>query len=227
MPVGSGRPYTPPVLGVLGLARGQLSRWLFALAALVLIVGPTVAPLAGTFLVVEDPPRRADVAFLTYGALVHGGIDEAARLYRDGHAPRVLVSDFSLDVAGVDERGRKALATRALIAQGVPSEAISALPEMPASEDNEAQLFAELAVREGWRDVLVVARDYRMRRTLAALGGALRGRGDRELIARPIPTEGESAGGLDWSRWWSDRIAANAVLNEWPRLAYYAARGRF
>jgi hypothetical protein len=177
--------------------------------------------------VVDEPPRPADVAFLTYGALVHAGVDEVVRLYRDGHAPRLVVSDFALDVAGIDERGRQALATRALVERDVPPGAITPLPAMPASEDVEAELFADLAVREGWRGILVVARDYRMRRTLASLGGALRGRGDAELIARPVPTEGASVGTVDWSRWWTDRIAAGAVMNEWPRLVYYAARGRF
>ena len=207
--------------------RGRLSAWLVVLVVVLLLLAPAVAPLAGTFLVVDDPPRRADVAFLTYGALVHAGVDEAASLYRDGLAPRLVVSDFALDVAGIDERGRQALATRALVESGVPAEAIMALPAMPASEDAEARLFADLAARQGWQRILVVARDYRMRRTLAVLGGALRGRGDRDLIARPIPTEGETAGGVDWSRWWADRVSANAVMNEWPRLAYYAALGRF
>jgi len=214
-------------LSGIGFVRGRLTCWLVLLAALVLVVGPALAPLAGTFLVVDDPPRQADVAFVTYGALVHAGIDETARLYRDGLTPRVVLSDFALDVAGIDERGRKELATRALVERGVPADAISALPQMPANEDSESRLFADLAVREGWQRVLVVARDYRMRRTIASLGGALRDRGERDLIARSVPTEGESAGGLDWSRWWDDRISASAVLNEWPRLAYYAARGRF
>jgi uncharacterized SAM-binding protein YcdF (DUF218 family) len=200
---------------------------LAALVVLALLLAPAVVPLAGTFLVVEDPPGRADVALLTYGALVRAGVDEVARLYHEGYASRVVVSDFALDVAGIDERGRQTLATRALVERGVPPGAIAALPAMPASEDVEAGLFADLAVREGWRRILVVARDYRMRRTLASLRGALRGRGEAELIARPVPTEGASVGTVDWSRWWTDRIAAGAVMNEWPRLVYYAARGRF
>jgi hypothetical protein len=210
-----------------GFVRGRLGGGLLAMIVVVLLLVPAVAPLAGTLLVVEAPAQPADVAFLTYGALVHAGIDEAERLHRAGHVPRFVVSDFELDVAGIEQRGRQELATRALVARGVPPSAITPLGAMPASEDAEARLFADLAAREGWQRVLVVARDYRMRRTLAALGGALRGRGERELIARPVRTVGERVGGIDWTRWWTDRIATSAVMNEWPRLAYYAVLGRF
>jgi uncharacterized SAM-binding protein YcdF (DUF218 family) len=208
------------------VGRGRLFGLLIVMAALAL-VAPTALPLAGTLLVIEDHPQPADVAFMTYGALVHAGVDEVVRLQRDGYAPRVVVSDFELDVAGIEERGRQALATRALVARGVPSEAISPLPGMPASEDAEARMFADLAAREGWRRIIVVARDYRMRRTVGALGGALRGRLDADLIARPVPTEGVTVGGVDWNRWWDDRVAVSAVMNEWPRIGYYAARGWF
>jgi hypothetical protein len=214
-------------LSGIGSVRRRWLGWLLLLAVVLLLAVPALAPLAGTFLVVEEPARPADVAFLTYSALLRAGVDEAVRLHRAGYAPRLVVSDFELDVAGIEERGRQALATRALVERGVPPEAITPLPAMPASEEAEARLFADLAVREGWGRILVLARDYRMRRTIGTLGGALRGRGDAELIARPIPTGGERPGGVDWSRWWTDRVGAGAVLNEWPRLAYYALLGRF
>lgn len=176
------------------------------------------APLLGTALRVSDPPQPADAIVMTYAAMTEPGVDETLRLYRDGWAPIVVLSDFEMDnLAGrLGPFGR-----RALLARGVPESALIDLEPTPTSEFEEAAALRRLFDQRGWRSALVVSTEYRTLRTLNTLRGAFRG-ADADFAMRPVPVTN-----LDLARWWTNRFGVNAVMNEWPRLLYYAARGRF
>lgn len=183
------------------------------------VMWPLWLPAVGTALVIERPPEPSDAVLLTYSGMIRAGIDETAGLVLAAHAPLVVVSNFPIDLADLELTARQRLTRDALVARGVPAAAIVALARLPTSEDEEAQAVAQLTRERGWRRLLVVALDYRMRRTLGTLAGALGPAVD--LVPRPV-----RARDIELAHWWTHREGINAVLNEWPRLAYYWARRR-
>ncbi|MBI2940135.1 MAG: YdcF family protein [Chloroflexi bacterium] len=204
-------------------ARWRAIRIAVVLVALALVVGSTwwCHPVIGTALAVRDEPRPADAIVMTYSAMIRAGVDEVDHLYHAGFAPYVVLSDFPTEVIGLDTDHLQPLARRALVARGVPDEALASVEGLPTSQYQEAVGVRDLFVRRDWRSALVVATELRMRRTLATYRGVL-GEQGIELIARPIPVRN-----VDLRRWWTTREGVSAVVNEWPRVLYYLARGRY
>jgi hypothetical protein len=83
----------------------------------------------------------------------------------------------------------------------------------------EARQLAVLAGQHGWSRLLVLAVDYRSRRTEGTLAKALGGTGARATVV--VLRE------LQWrpDAWWQTRQGIDHVWNEYPRLAYYRLRG--
>ena len=118
---------------------------------------------------IAEPPRPADAVVVFAGGVgesgrAGGGVQErigkAVELYRDGMAPRLIISSgfvFSLREAQV----MKAIA----IANGVPESAII-LEERAANTYENVVFTARILAHEGWRTVLLVSSPYHMRRAL-------------------------------------------------------------
>lgn len=181
---------------------------------------PLWLPAVGTSLAVEDELRPADALVATYAVMNNWALSEVARLHAAGVAPLVVLSDFESDVLP-ENRLRPAM-RRELGRLGVPEAAMVALPgSTPTSELEEVLALRALFDERGWRSGIVVTRHYRGLRTRGTMRGAF---GDRpvELMIRGVP-----APRVDLARWWTNRDGVNVVMNEWPRVLYYAARGRF
>jgi len=199
-------------------------RCLLAILAL-LAIG--VAAVVGTVLVPAPWLSSADEPMPSSAIVVLGGDPSralaAADLYRQGLAPRVLVSaaaptarDRRLETAGISVPRDDELARQVLIARGVPESAIGIFGHNLQSTLDEARALRELFGASG--TLLVVTSPLHVRRARIVLATELPRERFRMIGSRydPVP-----------AKWWRDRESARDVLLEVAKLAYFLAGGRF
>src|SRR5205809_726100 len=78
-----------------------------------------------------------------------------------------------------------------------------------------------LIVDDPPRPADAIVGNYRGLRTRLTMRGAFRGQ-PVDLMVRSVATPR-----LDLAHWWTNRDGVNVLMNEWPRLIYYGARGRY
>jgi uncharacterized SAM-binding protein YcdF (DUF218 family) len=188
------------------------------LAALAIVAHAPALRLMGRALVVEDPLTRADAI-----VVVAGGTPDreevAARLYREGLAPEVVLSNqftpdrvrnlIALGARHLDYQGE---ARVALEQHGVPSQVIVALPTPVKTTEAELRIVGEAARARGWRRVILVTSPQHSRRVKlvwsreapAGIEGLVR------VVAEDKFLDGD---------WWRKRRQTEAVLHEYLGLA--------
>jgi uncharacterized SAM-binding protein YcdF (DUF218 family) len=197
------------------------SRFLVVLALVVLAAGAFAFTRLGTYLYAEDPLARADVIVILAGTTAERPL-EAADLYREGHAPLVMLTHGLVEpaVRMLRERGI-ALPTEAdmnrqvLERSGVPADAILLLPQLHDNTAQEGETLRQMAAERGWRRVIVVSSKYHLRRA----GFALR----RELGANGVEVvmRGSRYDPSNPDRWWESRHDWRWMLSELPKFAAY------
>ena len=188
------------------------------LAALAIVAHAPALRLMGRALVVEDPLTRADAI-----VVVAGGTPDreevAARLYREGLAPEVVLSNqftpdrvrnlIALGARHLDYQGE---ARVALEQHGVPSQVIVALPTPVKTTEAELRIVGEAGGARGWRRVILVTSPQHSRRVKlvwsreapAGIEGLVR------VVAEDKFLDGD---------WWRKRRQTEAVLHEYLGLA--------
>jgi len=201
-------------------------------AAAALAVASTLAliaflPFAGRYLVVEDPLERADAIFVLAGARVERWL-EAAELYREGWAPRIILSpgrqedaEIQLRARGIRFPAEAGLIRDALIQMQVPADAIVILPESVDNTAQEATAVRTLSAGTDWQRIIVVTSKYHGRRSAYAFRREFRGSPVRVLMrASRFDTASPE-------RWWTRRSDFRFVTWELQKLVAYwlGARG--
>jgi uncharacterized SAM-binding protein YcdF (DUF218 family) len=200
-------------------------RWLAAAAVAVLL--GVAFRFAGRVLVVEDRlPISADAIVVLAGSIPDRAL-EAADLYREGVAPRVIVTrerlrrgELALRSRGVrlvesDEETRRTL--RAL---GVPADAVRRLGSRNRSTATEAATIARWACARRLRALVVVTSRAHTRRARLILRRTL----EPAVAVAVRPSRHDD---FDAGRWWRDRRDAKTVLGEYEKLAHYWLRERW
>lgn len=196
---------------------------------LVIVLGaPAVAvatrslwlPLFAEWLVVRDPVTIADAIFILSGNVVWRA-PLAARLYREGRAPRVLVtggyySDYFLVLTGERLTDAEVVA-RVLASLGVPRAAMT-LVKGGTSTYEEALILRRLVDDLGLRSVIVVTSNFHSRRARWVFRKVLAGRGVAISFV-------EADHAVFTSRdWWRHEEGLITVSNEYIKFAYYVTR---
>ena len=197
------------------------------LLAILAFLAIGVAAVVGTVLVPAPWLSSADEPVPSSAIVVLGGDPSralaAADLYRQGLAPRVLVSaaaptarDRRIETAGISVPRDDELARQVLIARGVPEGAIGIFGHNLQSTLDEARALRELFGASG--TLLVVTSPLHVRRARIVLATELPRERFRMIGSRydPVP-----------EKWWRDRESARDVLLEVAKLAYFLAGGRF
>jgi uncharacterized SAM-binding protein YcdF (DUF218 family) len=199
------------------IRRSPSLRWAL-LAALVL--WPFAAWAAAAALVVRAGVERADalVVLSGSGAYVERS-QRAAELYREGRAPRVLLTDDGQRGPWSEARQENPLFVERmreeLLRDGVPAESIEVLPGRVASTHDEAVAALAYAERCSTRSLLFVTSTYHTRRALWTMRRAFRGSGV-EVGVEPAKANAPPA----WA-WWFSRRGWRSVALEYPKLVYY------
>lgn len=181
-------------------------------------------PFAGRFLHREDPLAPADMILVLAGTRTERWL-EAADLYHEGWAPRLLVSPGPVDALEpeLESRGVRypregELARDAIIATGVPPEVVAVLPGGVDNTAHEAEATV-LHTSRGGRPhrIIVVTSPYHTRRAGFAFRRAFAGTGVEVLV------RGSRHSPSDPPRWWRQRADVRFVVSELPKVLLYAA----
>lgn len=198
------------------------ARWLIlaalALGALAVVGHGAALRSIGHALVVEDPPARADAI-----VVVAGGTPTreaaAARFYRDGLAPEVVLSNqftpdrvrelIALGARRLDFQGE---ARVVLEHGGVPARAIVALTPPVKTTEAELKVVGEAARSRGWHRVILVTSPQHSRRV--KLVWSRQAPREIEALVQVVPEDDFLDGD-----WWRKRRQAESVLHEYLGLA--------
>lgn len=176
---------------------------------------------AGWLVVREELPRADALAVLAGSATYVERAQRAAELYREGRAPRVVLTNDGLSggYSAADDRNPLFVerAARELRAAGVPAEAIEVVPEIVSSTFDEAVRLRAHAEARGYGSLLVVTSAYQSRRALWTLHRVFDGSPVRVGI-EPVETGRQTPRPYAW---WLHPLGWRLVPGEYVKLAYY------
>lgn len=204
--------------------RPRVASRLWRLSAALLALWPFVAWGAARGLVARAEAGRTDaLVVLSGGGAYAERTAEAARLYREGRAPLVLLTDDGV-LSGWSQAEQRnprfvELAATELRRGGVPAEFIRVLDARPTNTHDEADAVRAYAAEQGLRSLLVVTSAHHSRRALWTWRRVFRGSGVRVGLE---PAEGARTPGA-WS-WWLSAAGWREVGGEYVKTLYYAVK---
>ena len=197
-------------------------RIVLGIAALLIAAGVSAFVGVGRFLAREQPLEKADAIFVFAGTLAERPL-EAADLFREGYAPRIVVTRATIDQATfqLEKRGVRVptqydLTREVLLQLGVPAGVLVTPSFVHDNTGEEARTLRELALEHQWRRVILVSSKYHLRRVRLAARRALRGT-DVEVVVRGSRYDDSLP-----DRWWTRRRDIRWVASEVPKLVAYA-----
>lgn len=198
-----------------------LRRRAFAAAALLAAWSLGAWAAAGWLVVREELPRADALAVLAGSATYVERAQRAAELYREGRAPRIVLTNDGLrggySVADDANPLFVERAARELRAAGVPDEAVEVVPQTVTSTFDEAVRLREHAEARGYRSLLVVTSAYQSRRALWTLRRVF-GEGGVRVGVEPVETGRQTPRPFAW---WLYTLGWRLVPGEYVKLAYY------
>ncbi len=192
---------------------------IIGICVLAFLVHPMVLRRVGAYLVVENMLEPASAIVVIAGSAPLRAL-EAARLYKDGWAPRIILNQhqrkedfYAFSSLGIDFVEQHEYEREALLHSGVPEDAIMVIEE--EVENTLSELRAVLRTLPEDTTLIIVTSNYHTRRT-AAIWNHL--------------TDGQVKGLIRWSRsdtsfdtatWWKNRRSIRYLVNEYMGLINY------
>jgi uncharacterized SAM-binding protein YcdF (DUF218 family) len=201
--------------------KSRLRRW--ARVSFVLLVAwPLLAWLAARALVVRAELQQADAIIVLSGSANY--VERArwaARLYKEGRAPKIILTNDNQQGGWSSAQERNPffveLAADELKRAGVPADRIEVLPQTVSSTYDECAQLHEYALRRGLRSLLFVTSAYHTRRTLWTLQRLFR---ENEIkIGLDAPPPGEQS--PPPAAWWLQALGWRMVAGEYLKILYY------
>ena len=189
------------------------------------VVWPIIAWAGARLLIVKSELASADAIVVMSGSATYRERAAwAARLYREGRAPIVILTNDSLK-SGWDNKEQRnpyfyELAARELQQQGVPEAKIQVVSGIALGTYEESLGVRDYASAHQIKRLLIVTSAYHTRRTLWSLRHACEGSGIEIGIDSPAPGWQTPAP----SRWWWRRWGWKVVAGEYVKLIYYWMR---
>lgn len=199
----------------------KILRWscvaLFTFLSLTLI-----AWVAAKALIVRSDLAHADALVMLAGSSTYlERARHAARLFNEGRAPRILLTNDNMKGGWSAEQERNPfLVERAadeLKRQGVPAEKIEILPGVVSTTHDEAVRIREYSEARKLRSILIVTSAYQSRRVLWTMRRAFRG-SDVEVGLDAVEPGDQSPLPATW--WWY-RLGWKMVPGEYVKIVYY------
>ena len=212
---------TPPVPPFTSSSGVKLRRILLIVVLVLVVAGAYGFVRLGTYLAREDPLQKSDAIFVLAGTEMTRPL-EGADLYREGYAPRIVMTRETQEPAFaiIEHRGAKISsqverARDVLIELGIPATAILIPPRIHDSTAAEAITLRELVEANHWRSVIVVSSKFHLRRAHFAFERELRGAGVQILM------RGSRYDDAMPERWWRQRSDIRDILQEVPKFVAY------
>jgi uncharacterized SAM-binding protein YcdF (DUF218 family) len=209
------------------ITRFTRRRALFVVAALLFAAWPLFAWLAAGWLVLNPEPARSDILVVLGGSSTYEERAEyAAQLFREGLAPKVVLTDDGQRGGWSQEQQRNPFfverAAAVLERAGVPAERIETLRPTTSSTYEEALLLRDYAAAHSLRSLLVVTSGYHSRRARWTLERVFRG-SPVEVTLAAVPPGRQTPSPASW---WLSPTGWRMVALEYLKLAYYRVRYR-
>ena len=200
-------------------------RILLGVGLCLVVLWPLVTWAGAQLLIVKSELAGADAIVVRSGSSTYlERADWAARLYREGRAPIVILSDDRL-ISGWDRKEERnpyfyELAAKELQKRGVPEAKIQVVSDIALGTYEESLGLRDYATAHQLKRLLVVTSAYHTRRTLWSMRHACAGSGIEIGIDSPPPGWQTPAP----SRWWWHRWGWKVVAGEYVKLIYYWMR---
>jgi uncharacterized SAM-binding protein YcdF (DUF218 family) len=180
----------------------------------------------GHFLALSEPLEHADAIVVLAGGYPDR-ILEAAALYREGWAPRIVLGREpdnagyrKLTALGVS-MPRLFEVNRSIAEQlGVPPDAIAVVEHPAGSTYDEAQEVIDTVLRQGYHTILLVTSKYHSQRA-AQIYRALAA--DRVRIVVRAARDDD----FDPDAWWHDRVSTRRAIFEYQKLLAFLVIDRW
>jgi uncharacterized SAM-binding protein YcdF (DUF218 family) len=143
-------------------------RFLLGLAALAVVAGFVTFFFVGRWLVAEDPVQKAQAIAVLSGGLPLRAM-EAAKLYREGYAPKILLTHpaepaDALEALGLPYAAEDFYSMQILVRQGVPKEAIEVVdPPIRNTADEISAISNSLPTAAGTTVIIVTSKVHTRR----------------------------------------------------------------
>ena len=181
-----------------------------------------LSTLVARSLIVRSEPLQAEVIVVLSGSSVYEErLRHAARLFREGRARAIVLTDDGQRGRWSRQRQRNLRPVEhgrdMLLASGVRMEDLVVLPKPIHSTHDEAVAVQMYARARQIRSVLVVTSPYHARRSFWVFNRVLAA--DAVSVGiDPVPTGDQSP--APW-KWWLSWRGWQSVGAEYPKLAYY------
>lgn len=195
------------------------------LTAALLLAWPPLAWAAARWLVVDSRPERAAALVVLGGSSTYEErTDLAARLFKEGFAPVVLLTDDGRRGGWSQAEQRNPFfverAASALETAGVPAANVETLKPRTSSTFEEARLLRDYVKARGLDSLLVVTSGYHSRRARWTFERVFRDTGVRVNVVAVEPGRQTPAPAL----WWLSPRGWRVVALEYLKLAFYRLR---
>jgi uncharacterized SAM-binding protein YcdF (DUF218 family) len=192
-----------------------------------ILIWPIAAWLGARLLITEAPLATADAIVVLGGSANYKErAHEAARLLRDGHSQRILITNDNRQGPWSSAEQRNLFyyerAVEELKKAGVAAERVEVLPEPVTGTHDEAVLVRNYAVNHGFQSVLIVTSAYHSRRALWTFSRVFRDTKVQIGLASVPP-------GADSPRpetWWLTARGWRLVPTEYVKMIYYVVKYR-
>ena len=183
---------------------------------------------AGSLLVVEVAPQRADVGLVLAGHF--GRAMYAAELYHEGFIQKIWISRperekhlAQLDALGIPYPRQEEISRAVLVKKGVPNDHIEVVGDGVVSTIAEARLVSSLLKsRPEVHSLLLITSRFHVRRAEAIFNQALGAKAQVQLFAVGTPYDGFVV-----DQWWRDRDSARQVFLETAKLLLFWTNTEF
>lgn len=181
---------------------------LVVLAAALFVFHQAILAGFGEWLVVNEPPRHADVIVVLSGDGPQASrAARAAELYRAGWAPIVVASGSAVR----SYLSEADLTARDLMLRGVPDRSIVRFRHQSRYTLAEARALAQFCAAHGWHRLLVVTSNYHCRRASYIFHHVFPPGDEIHFVAAPDED-------FDPDGWWRSRQGQKTFLREYGAL---------
>jgi uncharacterized SAM-binding protein YcdF (DUF218 family) len=198
------------------------ARRILIIAGVALALWFVLAWVAAKALIVSAKLERADAIVVLSGSKVYAErARRAAELFREGRAPRVILTNDNQQSGWSEEQQSNPLfmqrAAAVLEEAGVPEASIEMLPQEVGSTFEEAQVMREYAASHNLRSILVVTSAYHSRRALWTWRRVFAGEPVEIGLDAVAPGEQTPVA----ATWWMRPSGWPLVAGEYFKLVYY------
>lgn len=169
------------------------------------------------YLFLSSDPEKADLIFV-FGTRFNEPIDISADLYKKGFSKKILVSGGKNEITGKIEAD---VIAAALKDKDIPEEALILERSSSNTKENvinSAKVLDKMFGLENIHSVLVVAKNYHMRRALMTLKKNF----SSSVKYIPIPYSVEN---ISRDNWYLNDDSKQKVLEEFSKIPLYLGKG--